>query len=280
MKHLFTLLSAAFLAAPLSAQPFPTPELLTPELIQRLKPALELTPAQEAKMSAVLAEAREKGEPAAASMKERQRALQQMLRDPSSTADAAGALLTQVLASEGEVKQLQLRTLFALRDILTPEQRTKALQLNLSKPVAEHADLERSVRAKAGRLQAAVQSLGVGPTKAMTTRGHAIEALIRDGHWQAANTALDALIAEAGIDATDETANAPDFATHEPGETSVEGLKTRLESLKDRAQELVSIPKLRRLLKAKDALEAAKAAEDATALGRILTYGEKVLEGK
>jgi len=37
---------------------------------------------------------------------------------------------------------------------------------------------------------------------------------------------------------------------------------------------------MRRMLKAKEAFEAAKASQDATAVGRILTFAEKELERK
>jgi Spy/CpxP family protein refolding chaperone len=282
MKHLFVMLAIALLAAPVPvrAEPFPPPGLPTPETLERIRPALGLSSDQEARMSAVLAAAREQGAPAEATVRERHKALQQALRDPAATADAAGELLARVLEAEGAVKQHQLRTLFALRDILTPEQRGKAAQLAASKPVAEQGDLESRVRAKTTRLRAAVEALGEGPTEGMKRRGEPIQELIREGRWEAADKALDTLIADGGIDAADEPDVDPAFALEDAGDTSIDGLRARLEAVKERAREVVSIPTMRRLMKARDALEQAKAAEDATAAGRILTFAEKALAGR
>jgi len=281
MKHLFTLLAIALLAAsvPVRAEPFPPPGLPTPETLEQIRPALGLSSDQEARMSAVLAAAREQGVPAEATMRERHKALQQALRDPAATADAAGELLARVLEAEGVVKQHQLRTLFALRDILTPEQRGKVAHLAASKPVAEQGDLESRVRAKTTRLRAAVEALGEGPTEGMKRRGEPIQELIRAGRWEAADKALDTLIADSGIDAADEPDVDPAFEREDAGDTSIDGLRARLDAVKERAREVVSIPTMRRLMKARDALERAKAAEDAVAAGRILTFAEKALAG-
>lgn len=280
LKPMLPVLLTFMAMVPVHAEPFPSVGLPTPELIQKLKPQLSLTPEQESRMSAVLREAKEKGAPAEATLRERQKALQEMLRSPSGTADAASDLLVQILEVEGDLKQLHLRTLFALRDMLTPDQRQKALELAASKPVAQQGDLESRVRAKVARLQAAVQSLGEGPTEGMKKRGEPIQAMIQEGNWQAADAALDSLVADAGLDELDKNTGAPDFASYDPGDTAVDALRQRLESVKDRARELVSIPVMRRLMKARDALEQAKASQDATAAGRILTFAEKELTGK
>jgi Spy/CpxP family protein refolding chaperone len=280
MKHLaLTLLLTATTA-------FAAPEdllkagLLSPEIIQKIKPELELTAEQESKMTAIVSEAREKGSSVESAFKEQQKTLHQMLRDPSTTADAASAVLTKVLASEGEVKQLQLRTLIALRDVLTPEQQKKAAKLSLSKAVVQSTDLETSVKAKANKLRAAVDAIAEKPTEAMAYRGQEIETMIKNGDWTSADAALDVLIKDSGINEPEEASAAPDFANFEPGDTNLHALQSRFEAVKERAQEIISIPVMRRMLKAKEAFETAKAAQDAEAVGRILTFAEKELDKK
>jgi Spy/CpxP family protein refolding chaperone len=280
MKHLtLTLLLTA-------ATAFAAPEdllkagLLSPEIIQKIKPELELTAEQESKMTAIVSEAREKGSSVESAFKEQQKTLHQMLRDPSTTADAASAVLTKVLASEGEVKQLQLRTLIALRDVLTPEQQKKAAKLSLSKAVVQSTDLETSVKAKANKLRAAVDAIAEKPTEAMAYRGEEIETMIKNGDWASADAALDVLIKDSGINEPEEASAAPDFSTFEPGDTNLDALQSRFETVKERAQEIISIPIMRRMLKAKEAFETAKAAQDAEAVGRILTFAEKELDKK
>jgi hypothetical protein len=254
--------------------------LLSPEIIQKIKPELELTAEQESKMTAIVSEAREKGSSVESAFKEQQKTLHQMLRDPSTTADAASAVLTKVLASEGEVKQLQLRTLIALRDVLTPEQQKKAAKLSLSKAVVQSTDLETSVKAKANKLRAAVDAIAEKPTEAMAYRGQEIETMIKNGDWTSADAALDVLIKDSGINEPEEASAAPDFANFEPGDTNLHALQSRFEAVKERAQEIISIPVMRRMLKAKEAFETAKAAQDAEAVGRILTFAEKELDKK
>ena len=280
MKHLvLTLLLTA-------ATAFAAPEdllkagLLSPEIIQKIKPELELTAEQESKMTAIVSEAREKGSSVESALKEQQKTLHQMLRDPSTTADAASAVLTKVLASEGEVKQLQLRTLITLRDVLTPEQQKKAAKLSLSKAVAQSTDLEARVKAKANKLRAAVDAIAEKPTEAMAYRGEEIETMIKNGEWASADAALDVLIQDSGINEPEEASAAPDFSTFEPGDTNLDALQSRFETVKERAQEIISIPVMRRMLKAKEAFETAKAAQDAEAVGRILTFAEKELDKK
>ncbi len=248
--------------------------LIKPEIIEQIKPELQLTADQETKMTAIIAEARTKSEPIERALKELQQTMQDMLRQLATTADAASAHLTKVLESEAAIKQLQLRTLIALRDVLTPEQQKKAQTLSAPK-VAAHSDLESQVKAKADKLKAAVDALGEKPTEAMLYRGGEIEKLIKSGDMKAAEAALDALIVESGVNDPEDNSPAPDFAKLEPGNTDLDALRERFESVKERAQEIINIPLMRRMLKAKEAFETAKAAEDATAVGRILTYAEQ-----
>ncbi|MBK8091805.1 MAG: Spy/CpxP family protein refolding chaperone [Verrucomicrobiaceae bacterium] len=254
--------------------------LISPEIIQQIKPQLALTQEQETKMTDIIRAAREKGSPLESAAKEQQQALHQMLREAGTTADSASAQLAKSVAAEAAVKDLQLRTLIALRDVLTPEQQKKALALSLSKKVTAKTDLEAAVKAKANKLRAAVDALADKPTEAMAYRGEEIEKMIKEGDWQSADAALDRLIEDSHFAELEKEAPAPDFSQSEPGDTSLESLQSRFEAVKLNAQEIVSLPLLRDLLKAKDAFEEAKAAKDADKVGRILTWVEQRMKAK
>ena len=60
----------------------------------------------------------------------------------------------------------------------------------------------------------------------------------------------------------------------DPGNVDLEELKQRLADVEVAAQSVISIPLMRQLLVARAALESAKAAQDATAVSRILTWAE------
>ena len=69
----------------------------------------------------------------------------------------------------------------------------------------------------------------------------------------------------------------PTISKMNAGATEVPELMQRLEALQSKAQNLISVPVIRKLLKARDALEKAKEAEDVQLVGQILTYGESLL---
>ena len=69
-----------------------------------------------------------------------------------------------------------------------------------------------------------------------------------------------------------------DFSKFEPGSTDVQTLQERFEAIQSAAREIISLPLLRELLQAKTAFEAAKEAQDAEKVGRILTYAESRLK--
>lgn len=275
MKTILVLLSATVLA-------FAGPEawlqggLVTPETIASLKTELELTPEQEEKMQSIVTAARSEGEPLEAAVREQQKAFNELLRNRESNVEAASAALTRLLEAEAPVKQLQLRALIQLRDVLTTEQQKQAIKLAPGR-VAKNDGIEQRVRQKAEKLRAAVESLGVKPTNAMSERGAEIEALIRAGDWKTADGAIDKLTQDSGADETESTTE-PDFTQFEPGNTDLEVLKERYQTVQDKGQSLISIPLVRQFLKAKEAFEAAKEAQDAEKVGRILTWAEKQLE--
>ncbi|MFN0076912.1 MAG: Spy/CpxP family protein refolding chaperone [Prosthecobacter sp.] len=250
--------------------------LLHPDLITSVSEELALTSDQQAKLSSQLDEARKQAEPMEQAVKEQQKALNHLLKDATATADAASTQLTKLLEAEAAIKQLQLRTLIGIRDVLTPEQLEKAKKLGPPKMAAQGkgTNPESGLTLKTEKLKAALESLGVPPTDAMKTRGGEIEQLIKSGQSAAADAALDKLIEDSGLKELEAEADKVDFAKYEPGSTDLETLKQRYEDVKTAGQDIISLPLLRELLQAKEAFEAAKDAQDADKVGRILTYVE------
>ncbi|SKA94285.1 LTXXQ motif family protein [Prosthecobacter debontii] len=276
MKHfgfVFSLLTLPLFAGP---EILLQSGLITPEMIVTLKPELQLTSAQEATMTQIAQALQAEAAPLEKQVRERQRELVQSLRKPETGQEQAAARLDALMEAEAAVKHLHLKALVQLRDVLDPEQQKKALTLASSKQ-ARRAGLESRVREKAARLRMAVDSLGVPPTQAMQKRGGEIEALIRQGEWTAADQALDQLMLESQVDEA-ELPPPADFSSYEPGDTDVESLKARYEKVAAAAQSLISIQQVKQLLKAKEALEEAKATEDAEAVGRALTWAEQMLK--
>lgn len=254
--------------------------LLHPDFIASVKDQLELTPDQQSKMMGQVEAARPQAEPLERAVKEQQKALNQLLQDTDVIADAASAQLAKLIEAEAALKQLQLRVLIGLRDVLTPEQRVKARKLALQKNSDARSNLsapsstEAKLMAKVGRLKSALEVLGTPPTNAMKERGEAIEALMKKGEGKAADAALDQLIADSRLEELEVEPDKVDFSKFEPGSTDVESLKQRFEEIKAAAADIISLPLLRELLQAKEAFEEAKAAQDAEKVGRILTYVE------
>lgn len=275
MKSILILLSTAILS-------FAGPDawlqsgLVTPETITSLKSELDLTAEQEEKMQSIVTAARSEGEPLEKAVREQQKVLNDLLRNRETTTDSASAALTKLLEAEAPVKQLQLRALIQLRDVLTPEQQKNAVKLAPGR-VAKNDGIELRVKQKAEKLRAAVESLGVKPTNAMSQRGAEIEAMIRAGDWKTADAAIDKLSQESGADEPETTAEL-DFAQFEPGNVDLEVLKERYQTVQDKGQSVISIPMVRQFLKAKEAFETAKEAQDAEKIGRILTWAEQQLE--
>lgn len=250
--------------------------LLHPDLIASVRDELALTDEQQTKLNAQLGEARKQAEPLEEAVKQQQKALNHLLRDAGTTADAASAQLAKLLEAESAVKHLQLRTLIGIRDVLTPEQLQKAQKHGPPRMAAASrgGDLEAKVNEKAGKLKAAVEALGIPPTEAMKTRGGEIEQLIKGGRMAEADAALDKLIEDSHFKELEAEPDQVDFSKFEPGSTDLETLRQRFEALQVAGQEIINLPLLREMLQAKKAFEEAKEAQDAEKVGRILTYAE------
>lgn len=253
--------------------------LLHPDLIASMRDELELTDDQQTKLTAQLGEAREVAEPLELEVKAQKKALHDLLKQPGTGADAAAARLAKLIEAEAAVKQLQLRTLIGVRDLLTPGQRQKARGLTPPK-MAVKEDLEAGLDKKAGQLRKALESLGIPPTEAMKERGDDIQALVKSGQFAAAAAALDRLIEDSHFKELEAEPDEIDFTQFEPGSTDLDSLRERYEAVQVAGQQVISLPLVRELLQAKAAFEEAKAAQDAEKVGRILTFVEEKLGRK
>lgn len=251
--------------------------LLHPDLIASVREKLALTEEQQSQLNSQLSEARAQAEPLEQAVQEQKKALNRLLQDSSTSADVAAAQLTKLLDAEAAIKQLQLRTLMGVRDVLTPEQLAQVKKLGPPK-LAAGGGVEAEVKEKAGKLRNAVDALGVPPTEAMKYRGGEIEKLIKNSQFAEANKELDELMEDSHFKELEAELVKVDFSKFEPGGTDVETLRERYESVQAAGQEIISLPLLRELLQAKTAFEAAKEAQDADKVGRILTYVEGKLK--
>lgn len=251
--------------------------LLHPDLLKSVRDELSLSEDQQTKLNSQLSAAREAAAPLEQAVKEQQKALNQLLKESSANIESAGAQLTKLLEAEASVKQLQLRTLISVRDVLTPEQLEKAKKIGPPK-MASKGNAESVVMAKANKLRAAVEGLGAPPNDAMKTRGAEIEGMIKGGQLDAADAALDKLIEDSHFKELEAETDKVDFSKFEPGSTDLETLRQRYEAVQTAGQQVLSLPLLREMIQAKEAFEAAKEAQDADKVGRILSYAEGKLK--
>jgi Spy/CpxP family protein refolding chaperone len=249
--------------------------LIHPKIIMEYHGDLDLSAEQQEKIHAIIEAAKPKVEPLESAVKSQQERLIELVRKEDTTSEAAGSQLAKVLAAESELKQFQLRTMIDLRLLLTADQRAKALSLG-GKATGSDPTLEAKVHAEAKRLKEAFDELDVPPTNALKERGAALAKMIADGNFKEATEAMAVFASDTGID-TPATVEEVDFSNLNAGATELPELKQRLETLQSKAQDIISVPVIRKLLKARDALEKAKEAEDAQLIGKILTYGESLL---
>ncbi len=252
--------------------------LIPPDAILSHRSELALAADQQKRLDEIIEAATPKVEPLESAARSAQQQLEALLRNPATKTDEATAQLAKVLEAEAALKQFQLRTLMDLRVLLTPEQRAKALAAT-SAGGSPQAALETRLREEAERTKKAFEALGVPMTAALKERGQAIEAMIKDGRLEPALKALEQLVKETGLyDPAPKTA--PDFTRLSPGNIDHTVLAERLETVTGKAQTVISIPTLRQLMQARDALEKAKDNSDAEAAGQALTFAENLLDKK
>jgi Spy/CpxP family protein refolding chaperone len=282
LNHLFTylsLLTASLLPAPAAdTDAWLKNGLIHPEVIIKHHSELKLSPDQETKLMAMVEPAKTNVATLEEAVKKAQQELETLLRNPDANTDEAASKLTAALTAEGALKQFQLRTLIEFRRVLTPEQRTQALALAATKG-GSGSDMEAKIRSKAERLKTAYEALGLPMTEGLRKRGQQIEEMIKNGGLERAMGALEKLAADSGLDKPLTKAEL-DFSKLEPGDTDLEKLKARLDSLQERAKEVVSVEIIGKLMQAREALEKAKNDSNADLAGRILTFAEDLLEKK
>ena len=249
--------------------------LVTPDSIAAHRAALDLTADQESQLSQICESAKAEAESLEAAIHSEEEELKDLLKSDSLSPEAADAQLQDLLDAEAKLKRLQLKTLVTLRSALTPEQLAKAIKL-AGQNREETAALEARIEAKADRLKTAFEELDLTAPVTLAMRGTEITEMLRRFELTEAEQALDALIAETGIDEATDT-EPIDFSTEDPGDIDLEVLKQRYETVTEAAGMVISLPLLRQLVKGRDALELAKQNEDATQVGRILTWAEKKL---
>ena len=271
-------LSLFALATPLTRAAGPLdwlkPDAMAPERVGKLKSELNLSAEQESRLEALVTEARAAMTDLTAKIQQEQQAFDDLMRKAETPAEDGVAAMKSLFAAESAAKEQQLRTILAVRDLLTPEQQRKAMTGMSGKGIES-----TPFAAKAARVKAVVDSLGVPPTDALKEAGSGIEALVSEGKLAEAEAALDKFILESMADEPDDGVE-PDFNSEDPGATDSDTLRQRRDKVGNKAKSVISIPLLRKLVKAKTALESAVDSQDALAAGRVLTWAEKQLAGQ
>lgn len=264
-----------FCIATTPAKAFELPQLVSLATIDEHIEEFSLTLEQIDKLNGIREEAETNFRPLEEAVRREEQAVEAILQSEAIVTSEAQETFTALLEAEKAAKQQQFTTFLALREVLTPDQLARAVILARGDRESR-VPLEIRVQGKAERLKAAFDELGIKPPSSLQARGEAIMELIRVGQLEEADLALDELAQDVGLDEpTDETLI--DFSVVDPGATDPETLKDRLEAVQYAAEQVTSLPMLRRLVQARDALEGAKATEDAELAGRILTWGEQTL---
>lgn len=270
-----TLLTTLTLLTLSSAHALDLKRLFTPGTLAAHREVLAFTSEQEAELKRIFESAKAEAAPLEAAVQREENSVNETLRATDLDPTAAEAKFGALLEAEGKLKQLQFKTLLALRGVLTPEQIEKAVSLE-GQTRTVNAPLMATIEEKAGRLKAAFDGLEIKPAPELQAEGERIRSLIQSGDLAAAGSALDALGKKVGINEPIEEATI-DFSQQSPGDTELTVLQGRFRAVESAAQKVTFLPKLRQLLQARDALEAAKAAENAEEVGRVLTWAENLL---
>lgn len=242
-----------------------------PELIKIHLDELGLNPVQSEKFTKILGEAEAAMPTLQASAKELGAALESAVTAASPDPGEAEAILNRLLEAEASGKRLQFRTILGIHGLLSPEQRAKALEL-----AKKDVEQETSARKLAERFRTAIDGLGVKPTQAMQERGDQIKPLLEAGKFAAALEELQVAAKEFGLDEP-LAEQSLDFSQYSPGITELTQLQQRYNDVEQRIQRVRHLPLLKQLIQAHAELEGAKSAQDAMAVGRILTWAEGVL---
>lgn len=277
MKSKLILIALLSLALPALADPkvnaadLIRAKLAPPETLVRYLGNLGLTQEQKSEIESLLDKARSEAPALEATIQECRERLELTITAAAGPLTAAETQLDALLQAEGDLKRLQLRTIFGTNAALTPEQRQEAISL-----AKREMELRPVIEKKVARIKAAVDSLGCEPTQAIQQRGQAVSHLMETAPADEADRALDQIIADLGMDESVPPEEV-DFSTFDPGDTDLAALEQRFSAVERKVQTLVRLSTLRQMMKAHQALENAKAAEDPVAAGRVLTWAESFL---
>ena len=250
--------------------------LVLPDTVLQHQSELDISPDQAERLHKLADATRKEGQGLEATVKQEQDAFDALVKNLETSQEAALAQLDKLLTAEGALKQLQLRTLLKLRDALSPEQRKRALKIG-SKEAILRDPVESRLKEKGLKVRTAFESLGIRSPKSLTAKAEAIESLVHEGRLAEAEKGLDDLIKETGVNEPVTAAASIDFGTFEPGSIEVSTLQQRYTAVEEKAAKVTHLPTLKLLLHGRDELEKAKASEDATKVGRILTWAEGIL---
>lgn len=273
MKTITLLACSLLIAAP--CRSLDLENLVSPETLTAFGETLGFSTDQQTELARIYESAKSEGILLEEAVKRAEEALNAKLRTETIDDDEAAADFGELLAAESKLKQLQFKTLLALRAVLSPEQLAKALALE-TKIRAENGPLKAIIEQKAERIRLAFESLGIQPAPELVVEGERIRLHLRTGEFEKADAALDELGKKIGIDEAGDESKI-DFSRPSPGDTELTVLESRYRAVEAAAQQVIHLPTIRKLLQARDAIETAKATEDATAVGRVLTWAEETL---
>jgi Spy/CpxP family protein refolding chaperone len=282
MKRILTSITFCFVALSasraLDAESLKKYDLIHPNVLRKNLAEIELTPEQKTQIDALESTTKPKITELESGLAKEMRTLEELLKQPETTPEAASLQLSKVTLIEADLKQTLLQTFVKMRLLLTPEQRRKALSLAPAVAQADR-DLEARIQSEAQKFKQQFENLNLPLTKALKERAATIDKMIKDGGLERALKALDELAKETGIKELTKTEDI-DYSKFAPGTTDLEVLKARLQEVQDLAQEVISVQVLEKLAQARTALEQAKQNEDVERLGRILSFAESLLKKK
>lgn len=236
---------------------------------------LEISDSQKQQIVSLFDAARREAEPLEAVVRDSEEKLADVIRSHGNSYEASEQL-KKLLDAESNLKQLQLRTLYQIRDVLTSEQKKMIATLPMQ-PSNERNQKETQFKEKADKLRAAFTDLKIQIPPSIASKGKEVEQALKNLDMDLANKLVDQLILEVGLNEPVDNSQ-DDIQSFESGSTDLSELQSRLASVEQKAKEVKWLPTLRKLIQARDHIEKAKANQDAQLAGKALTFAEKALE--
>ena len=210
-----------------------------------------------------------------AEMRDRGRALHEIISRNPVDADAAMERFKAVLQAENEMKALQFRSRIAMRRVLTPEQNEKAQRLAASErpPSGGSGAAEIQEKLQLVRQEIRRRSPGGEPPREALEMIERIEQAVRQGHLQEAGKQLDSILGHLRKERGESDARRPDGAA----QSQPDGLEQRMRHISELAKRTEK-PELREQLQgALRRLREAAETGDREAIERTLNAIEPAL---